>query len=159
MTGSASVSSLPFPALYQAGTLLAMVLFSRYDILHRRVRNTALYAFLPWCLASLLPCTMQYPQPLWTALFRSLLGFLLGGLLFLAVSLLTHGCLGGGDIKLIALLGILYGPYGIILISVSASLTAIAACGVRTVIFRKKIERVPFVPYLCLGCLAAWLLL
>lgn len=139
--------------------MLILLFFSLYDIRHHRIRNSALFALLPWCLISIPLYTMQYPQSIRFLLFRSLLGFLSGGLLFLAVSLLTNGSLGGGDIKLIALLGIIYGAFGVILISVFASLCAAIIYGAKAVIFKKKAKRIPFVPYLCFGSLVTVFLL
>ena len=54
----------------------------------------------------------------------------IGGLIFLILAFLTHGAIGGGDIKLIAILGIWFGseilslivPFGIILAGISAGI-------------------------------------
>ena len=54
----------------------------------------------------------------------------IGGLIFLILAFLTHGAIGGGDIKLIAVLGIWFGsenlslivPFGIILGGISAGI-------------------------------------
>lgn len=153
MIGLPSVNSPSLPALYQAGTLLLLLMFSIYDIRYHRVRNAALFAFFPWCLIYILLCIRQYPQSIGIILFDSLLGFISGGLLLLTVSLFTDDSIGGGDIKLLALLGILYGTVGVITISVFASLAAITVYEIRFLIFKKEITRIPFVPYLFFGCL------
>jgi len=44
------------------------------------------------------------------------MGFLFGGLLLLIAAMVSNNGIGGGDIKLAALLGILYGPYGVLFI-------------------------------------------
>ena len=58
------------------------------------------------------------------------LAAIIGGLIFLILAFLTHGAIGGGDIKLIAVLGIWFGsenlslivPFGIILGGISAGI-------------------------------------
>lgn len=54
------------------------------------------------------------------------MGFLFGGLLLLIAAMVSNNGIGGGDIKLAALLGILYGPYGVLFILTAASLSALA---------------------------------
>lgn len=53
------------------------------------------------------------------------MGFLFGGLLLLIAAMVSNNGIGGGDIKLAALLGILYGPYGVLFILAAASLSAL----------------------------------
>jgi len=153
MTGTANVNDLS--AVYQAGTMLILLLFAIYDIRHHKVRNTALLAFLPWCLSYIPLSLMSGTQPAGLMVFRSLLGFMSGGLLLLSASLITDGGIGGGDIKITALLGILYGTTGILLVVVTASMAALTIHNFITAIrhTQKKDLRIPFVPYLLFGAL------
>lgn len=54
------------------------------------------------------------------------MGFLNGGLILLAAAWITHGGIGGGDIKLAALLGLLFGTRGVCLILFIAAISALA---------------------------------
>ena len=105
MIGILSVNKLLIT--YHALTLLFLAGFALYDKRHHRIRNAALLAFLPWCLLSLPLAAYACP---WMAfpetMLRCAIGFLSGFLLLLSVSLATNGGIGGGDIKLVALLGI-----------------------------------------------------
>ena len=86
----------------------------------------------------------------------SLAGALLGGGLLLLVSLLSKGGFGGGDIKLMAGLGLFYGVIGTVSVLFIAVLTALFA---GLFLRRKKKEyRLPFAPFLLLGCFAASLI-
>lgn len=69
------------------------------------------------------------------------------------VSLLTKGGFGGGDIKLTAGLGLFYGLPGTVTVLFTAVLTALFA---GLVLRRSRKElRLPFAPFLLLGCIAA----
>lgn len=82
----------------------------------------------------------------------SLAGALLGGGLLLLVSLLTKGGFGGGDIKLMAGLGLFYGVPGTVTVLFTAVLTALFA----GLFLRRngRAIRLPFAPFLLLGCCA-----
>lgn len=83
----------------------------------------------------------------------SLAGALLGGGLLLLVSLLTKGGFGGGDIKLMAGLGLFYGLIGTVTVLFIAVLAALfAGLALRR---KRKEYRLPFAPFLLLGCFAA----
>ena len=76
------------------------------------------------------------------------LGFFCGGMLLLLISMVTNESIGGGDIKLVALLGICHGASGILEILVASSLLALMHLGGRSFFRKKKPERIAFVPYL-----------
>ena len=81
---------------------------------HHRIRNTALIAFLIWCLFSIPLAGWAEPTIFWyQPLLKSGLGFVTGFMILFCVALVTNGGVGGGDIKLIAVLGILYGAWGL----------------------------------------------
>lgn len=83
----------------------------------------------------------------------SLAGALLGGGLLLLVSLLTKGGFGGGDIKLMAGLGLFYGVIGTVTVLFIAVLAALFA---GLALRRNRNEyRLPFAPFLLLGCFTA----
>ena len=68
----------------------------------------------------------------------------------------THG-LGGGDIKLLTMIGALVGITGVPLVLLIASITALIAIIIRQIIQKvKTTEPIPFGPFLCLG---SWIIL
>ena len=150
-------SSLLFT--YHALTLLFLTGFALYDKRHHRIRNAALLAFLPWCLLS--PLLMYHSFPGLSLAYwgiRSAMGLLAGFVLLLAVSLATNGGIGGGDIKLVALLGIPLGVSGLMTALVLSCLSALIHLGIRKAYKKKAAEHIPFAPYLFFGYAATMLL-
>ena len=144
---------------YQVFTLLFLTGFALYDKRHHRIRNAALLAFLPWCLLS--PLLMYHSFPGLSLAYwgiRSAMGLLAGFVLLLAVSLATNGGIGGGDIKLVALLGIPLGVSGLMAALVLSCLSALIHLGIRKACKKKAAKNIPFAPYLFFGCAGAMLL-
>ena len=144
---------------YQVFTLLFLAGFALYDKRHHRIRNAALLAFLPWCLLS--PLLMYHSFPGLSLAYwgiRSAMGLLAGFVLLLAVSLATNGGIGGGDIKLVALLGIPFGVSGLMTALVLSCLSALIHLGIRKACKKKAAKNIPFAPYLFFGCAGAMLL-
>lgn len=150
-------SSLLFT--YHALTLLFLAGFALYDKRHHRIRNAALLAFLPWCLFSplLMYCAFPCLSPAYWGIW-SASGFGAGFVLLLAVSLATNGGIGGGDIKLVALLGIPFGVFGLMTALVLSCLFALAHLSIRKAYKKEAAKNIPFAPYLFFGCAAAMLL-
>ena len=149
----------PLLFTYHALTLLFLAGFALYDKRHHRIRNAALLVFLPWCLLS--PLLMYHSFPDFSPAYwgiRSAMGLLAGFVLLLAVSLATNGGVGGGDIKLVALLGIPLGVSGLMAALVLSCLSALIHLGIRRAYKKKAAENIPFAPYLFIGCAAAMLL-
>ena len=144
---------------YQVFTLLFLAGFALYDKRHHRIRNAALLAFLPWCLLSPLLMYFTFPgiSPAYWGI-RSAAGFGAGFVLLLAISLATDGGIGGGDIKLVALLGIPFGASGLMAALALSCLFALFHLGIRKAFQRKPAGNIPFAPYLFFGCMAVTLL-
>jgi len=87
----------------------------------------------------------------WAQLF---FGFLAGGGILLLIALLSRGGMGGGDIKLAAMLGIYLGWPKIIGALFIASILG-ALVGLYLIILKKKSrqEAIPFGPFLALGAI------
>ena len=153
MIGIARGNSLTL--YYQIATLCMLALFALYDIRYHKVRIAALICFLPWCLLSLLVQSLSTGLPDFLLLLKALLGFLNGGLILLAAALVTHGDIGGGDIKLAALLGIICGSVGVCILLSAAALAALIFLFLRS---EKHGGRLPFVPFLFIGFLLLWLI-
>jgi leader peptidase (prepilin peptidase)/N-methyltransferase len=82
----------------------------------------------------------------------SLIGAALGFGLFYLIALLSRGGMGGGDIKMMAMVGALTGWKGVLLTTFIGSLAG-SIIGIFLVIFRGKgrKSKVPFGPFLALG--------
>lgn len=66
--------------------------------------------------------------------------------------MMTDGSIGGGDIKLVGLLGILYGASGLLAVLLASCLLVLLHDTFRRILKKKKLERIPFAPYLFWGC-------
>ncbi len=155
MTGTANVSRMLF--YYHAITLVFLLGFAAYDHRHHRIRNAALLAFLPWCLLYIPAALTEAPACL--VLLHCFPGFLCGFLLLLTVSLATGGGIGGGDIKLAALLGIPFGASGLMAVLALSCILVLLHMGLRFLFRRERQEHVPFAPYIFWGSFLYTLLL
>ena len=88
-------------------------------------------------------------------ILESLLGFFLGAFLFLAVSYIPNCYIGGGDIKLAALLGILTGPKGILITSFASAVYALFYQQLRC---KNSKQAIPFAPFLLLGTITKFVI-
>ncbi len=84
----------------------------------------------------------------------SIIGFLAGGGFFYLIAVLSKGGMGGGDIKLMAMVGALMGWKSVFLTTFLGSLAG-SVIGVFLIIFRGKGRKakIPFGPFLALGTL------
>jgi leader peptidase (prepilin peptidase) / N-methyltransferase len=84
----------------------------------------------------------------------SLLGLTLGGTMFYVIALVWRGGMGGGDIKLIAMIGSFLGLQGAIFTMFSSALLG-SVIGVILILLRKKGRKdtVPFGPFLAVGAI------
>jgi len=82
----------------------------------------------------------------------SLSGFLVGGGLFYLVAVLSRGGMGGGDIKMMAMVGALLGWKSVLLTMFLGSLAG-SVVGLSLMIFKGKgrKSKIPFGPFLALG--------
>jgi leader peptidase (prepilin peptidase)/N-methyltransferase len=84
----------------------------------------------------------------------SLLGILLGGVFFYLIALVSKGGMGGGDIKLIAMIGAFLGWQGAFFTILSGALLG-SLVGVTLMVLGKKgrKDKVPFGPFLSAGAI------
>lgn len=144
---------------YYTLTMLPLAGFALYDRRHHRIRNAALLAFLPWCLLYLPLAVYTCPWVTFpNVLLHCIMGFLSGFLLLLSVSLATNGGIGGGDIKLVALLGIPFGTSGLMTALALSCLFALIHIGIQKASKKKPAGNIPFAPCLFFGCMAMILL-
>lgn len=142
---------------YHALTLVFLLWFAAYDHRHHRIRNAALLAFLPWCLLYIPAALGEAPACL--VLLHCFLGFICGFMLLLTVSLITGGGIGGGDVKLSALLGIPFGASGLMAILAASCALVLLHMGARSMLRKGRPQNIPFAPYLFAGSFLYTLLL
>lgn len=112
----------------------------------------------PGIAAGLLAGSLLMPDPFdrysMLGYKTSLIGFLTGGGLFYIIAVFSKGGMGGGDIKMMAMVGALMGWKSALLTTFLGSLTG-AVFGVALMIFRGKGRKtkIPFGPFLALGAL------
>ena len=140
---------------YHSLSLLCLAAFAEYDIRHRKIKNAALIPFFIWCLLSIPVNLSMVPIIPAFCFLEAVMGFLFGGLLLLIAAMVSNNGIGGGDIKLAALLGILYGPYGVLFILTAASLSALAFQALERFFYYRKLTSLPFAPFLFLGSIMA----
>lgn len=146
MIGTVNVNNLPIWYLFI--TLLFLTGIALYDIRHHKIKNLALFFFLIWSLSSLPLSWNGDWHHMLLRILESLLGFFTGAFLFLAVSYIPNCHIGGGDIKLAALLGLLAGPKGILATSFCSAVYALFYLQLRC---KHSKQAIPFAPFLLLG--------
>jgi leader peptidase (prepilin peptidase) / N-methyltransferase len=84
----------------------------------------------------------------------SLLGLLIGGMLFYLIAIVSKGGMGGGDIKLIAMIGAFLGWQGALFTILSGALMG-SLVGMMLMLLGKKgrKDKVPFGPFLSCGAI------
>lgn len=88
----------------------------------------------------------------WGAILDPVLGLLLGGGLFLFIAVVTHGAMGGGDIKLMGALGFLFGVMDtLMLIFFSFTLGGLLSVLLIALKIKKRKDYIPFGPFICLA--------
>jgi leader peptidase (prepilin peptidase)/N-methyltransferase len=89
-------------------------------------------------------------------IINGILGLCLGGGLFLLIALASQGGMGGGDIKLIAMIGAFLG-WQAVLVTILFSALLGALVGISLILLKKKGRKdpVPFGPFLAIGALIA----
>ncbi|WP_366922508.1 prepilin peptidase [Metallumcola ferriviriculae] len=134
--------------LFLAAILIAA---SAIDFKHGIIPNQLIIAGLVVGLADIfLNVSLTWQQ--------QLLGFFTGGGLLLLLAVVSRGGMGGGDIKLTAVMGIFLGPKLVLVTLVLASALG-AAAGVALILAGKKGRKdaIVFGPFLAVGALLALL--
>lgn len=156
MTGIPTVSD-PVCLLYELTALCCIAGFAAYDLKKKRVPDRALVFFCPLFLAApLFRCGSLFSvQAFLPVLGLSITGMASGFFVLLAAALISHDGtgIGGGDIKLAALMGYSYGSYRFLAILLIAAF--LAGCFAFALQRRKKNLPLclPFVPFLAVGSL------
>ncbi|MCG8403509.1 MAG: prepilin peptidase [Firmicutes bacterium] len=129
--------------------LAMLVLVSVIDIYHRIIPDEALLAATIIGLPLLFLASLDY-------LISGVIGFFAAGLLLLVIAAVSRGGMGGGDVKLSAVMGLFLGWQGV---AVALFLSFLAGGVISILLLATKIkgrkDAVPFGPYLALGGIIA----
>lgn len=87
-----------------------------------------------------------------TSLINGLSGLLIGGALFLFIAIASKGAMGGGDIKLMAVLGLFLGWQSILLLTLlSFIIGSVISLILMAVKAKKRKDYIPFGPFIALA--------
>jgi len=128
-----------------------LILIGLIDFTTMEIPDVLIVALLPFAIA------MIWIQPEITLVSRGI-GLLAVSVPMLLLALIIKGAFGGGDIKLMAIIGVLLGWQGVLFAFFVAVL--IAGTIALTLIIRKKVKKgaqIAFGPYLCIGTMAAFI--
>ncbi len=121
---------------------------SAYDIRHHRVTNRSVLLFLPILLTK---CTIEVYNGELIDIIPMLIGAASGFAILLISAMLTNGGIGGGDIKLAAVLGLASGMYGTLILLGIASIGAAIFGAIYRKLKKENTLRLPFVPFMAVG--------
>lgn len=147
--------------LFTAVSLLitaGLLVFAAYDARKKRVPNKGLAFFLPVVLAAL-PVRYLFEQQssLLAYIGECAAGAAVGGGILLAAAMASNGGIGGGDIKLAAVIGLFYGPYEMLMILLAGTLPAFLYSLIKRRTGSKNLH-IAYVPFLAFGSLLLTLL-
>ena len=131
-----------------------LIYLSIYDIRHHKVTNDSVLLYIPIvtlkCTALVCMGTLLDYVPL-------LLGAAAGFAILLSAAMITHGGIGGGDIKLAAVLGLAAELKGMLVTLLVASLGAAIYGIIHKKILKKEKLAIAFVPFMLAGYIIALL--
>jgi leader peptidase (prepilin peptidase)/N-methyltransferase len=126
-----------------------LLIVSFIDLQHKIIPDVIT---LPGIIAGVVASLLLTP----VGVVSSILGVVLGGGLFFLVAVISRGGMGGGDIKLIAMIGAFLGWQAVLMTIFLGTFTG-AVVGLALMLLGKKGRKdmVPFGPFLALGALLA----
>lgn len=129
-----------------------LIYLAIYDIRHHKVTNNSVLMYIPIVT---LKCTAQVCIGTLFDYVPMLLGAAAGFGILLSAAAITHGGIGGGDIKLAAVLGLAAGLKGMLVALAAASLSATIYGILHKFIMKKKKPAIAFVPFMLAGYVIA----
>lgn len=132
----------------RVGVMVSLLVLASYiDIKSRIVPDTLIigYFFIGIILMPDGPC-------------RSLLGIILGGGLALLISIILNGGLGGGDIKLLGILGLMTGPKIVVVITLAIAYYLCFIILKLLIRHKNGLQTLPFVPFIFIAVIVQQLL-
>ena len=104
----------PVLMLLQAVLIIGVYIASVYDIREKRIPNQlVLMLFGGWVLV-MVPQLFFHTEETLYLMLNGVIGFFLGGIIFLVVYVVSRKGLGGGDVKLMAVSGLFLGADGVL---------------------------------------------
>ena len=131
-----------------------LIYLSIYDIRHHKVTNNSVLRYIPIVT---LKCTVEVCLGTLYDYVPMLLGAAAGFGILLSAAMFTHGGIGGGDIKLAAVLGLAAGLKGMLVTLVVASLGAALYGLFQKYVIKKEKLAIAFVPFMLVGYVIALL--
>lgn len=136
---------LSIETIMYAFLLSSMIVVSVIDLHHKIIPDVIT---LPGIVIGIVGSIFFLP----TGFKASLTGILLGGGLFFLVAVVSRGGMGGGDIKLIAMIGAFLGWTDVLITIILASfIGSIAGIGLMIFLGKDRKYPVPFGPFLSIG--------
>ncbi|MBR2131659.1 MAG: prepilin peptidase [Oscillospiraceae bacterium] len=125
-----------------------------YDLREKRVPNRLIGMMLGAWILIVVPQLFYQTESTLLFLLEGIVGFLIGGVLFLVVYVVSRKGLGGGDVKLMAVSGLYLGVDGILPTMLYGSVLA-SIYGISLLLLKKidKGDSIPLVPFLYIGML------
>jgi leader peptidase (prepilin peptidase) / N-methyltransferase len=146
------VQALPYLAFCSALVVITFIDLD-FQIIPDRIT-------LPGIVLGLIAGSFIAPDPFTRTaplgLIPSLTGFLVGGGLFYAIAILSRGGMGGGDIKMMAMVGGLTGWKSVLLTTFAGSVAgSVFGIGLMLLKGKGRKTKIPFGPFLAGGALVA----
>ena len=134
--------------------LIIGYLIAGKDLRDKSIPNSMVLALLVCWLLTFFPQLAVNIEIGLSRLVNSAIGFLLGGGLFLLVYLISKNGLGGGDVKLMAVVGLYLGMNGVLPAMLYGSILA-AVFGLILILLKRigRKDTIPLVPFLYIGIL------
>jgi prepilin signal peptidase PulO-like enzyme (type II secretory pathway) len=132
-----------------AGYATFLIAIAVYDVRRRRIPNAAVY---PAIAVALVVAFIRPDGPWWNFLIAGLSA----GALFIALSAISRGAMGGGDIKLAGLIGLMAGWPGV-LVALFVAFAVGAGVGLLLIALGRigRRDPLPFAPALAVGAATA----
>jgi prepilin signal peptidase PulO-like enzyme (type II secretory pathway) len=131
------------------------IYLSIYDIRHHKVTNKSVLMFLPIVM---LKCTYEVCIDTLYDYIPMILGAAAGFSVLLITAMITHGGIGGGDIKLAGVLGLAAGLQGMLVTLVVSSLGAATYALIMKKLKKSAKIKFAFVPFMLAGYIFALLM-
>ena len=131
-----------------------LIYLSIYDIRHHKVTDNSVLMYIPIVT---LKCTVLVCMGTLFEYVPMLLGAAAGFAILLSAAMITHGGIGGGDIKLAAVLGLAAGLKGMLVTLIVASLGAALYGLFQKYLLKKEKLAIAFVPFMLVGYVIALL--
>lgn len=145
-----------FTLLQRELLLVIGYLIAIKDTRDKSIPNRMILALLVCWLFTIFPQLVVDIEIGLDRLTNAAIGFLIGGGLFLLVYLISKNGLGGGDVKLMAVVGLYLGMSGVLPAMLYGSILA-AIFGLVLILLKKigRKDTIPLVPFLYIGILIA----